>query len=96
MSDMILLAEAKALLSHHPFTLADARALEALEEEAVGEEGLCIAELWEAASVRPTRRPGTICLGRSDPYPRGFMTHKSAGLLAPRFYGGHHTRWRGS
>ena len=52
MSDMILLAEAKALLSHHPFTLADARALEALEaleEEAVGEEGLCIAELWEAA-----------------------------------------------
>ena len=52
MSDMILLAEAKALLSHHPFTLADARALEALEaleEAAVGEEGLCIAELWELA-----------------------------------------------
>ena len=46
MSDMILLAEAKALLSHHPFTLADARAL---EEAAVGEEGLCIAELWELA-----------------------------------------------
>lgn len=52
MSDMKLLAEAKALLSHHPFTLADARALEALEaleEAAVGEEGLCIAELWELA-----------------------------------------------
>lgn len=32
-----------------PFTLADARALEALEEAAVGEEGLCIAELWELA-----------------------------------------------
>ena len=45
MSDMKLLAEAKVLLSHHPFTLADARALEALEEAAVGEEGLCIAEL---------------------------------------------------
>ena len=49
MSDMKLLAEAKVLLSHHPFTLADARALEALEEAAVGEEGLCIAELWELA-----------------------------------------------
>lgn len=49
MSDMMLLAKAQALLSHHPFTLADARALEALEEEAVGEEGLCIAELWECA-----------------------------------------------
>ena len=49
MSDMKLLAEAKTLLSHHPFTLADARALEALVEAAVGEEGLCIAELWELA-----------------------------------------------
>ena len=39
MSDMHLLAAAKSLLSHPPFTLADARALEALEEEAVGEEG---------------------------------------------------------
>ena len=35
MSDMHLLAAAKSLLSHPPFTLADARALEALEEEAV-------------------------------------------------------------
>ena len=33
MSDMHLLAAAKSLLSHPPFTLADARALEALEEE---------------------------------------------------------------
>ena len=49
MSDMHLLAAAKSLLNHPPFTLADARALEALEEEAVGEEGLCIAELWELA-----------------------------------------------
>lgn len=49
MSDMRLLAQARLLLGHHPFTLADARALEALEEEAVGEEGLCIAELWECA-----------------------------------------------
>ena len=49
MSDMRLLAQARLLLGHHPFTMADARALEALEEEAVGEEGLCIAELWEAA-----------------------------------------------
>ncbi|WP_426696513.1 hypothetical protein ACP6EV_12740 [Aeromonas hydrophila] len=49
MSDMRLLAQARLLLGHHPFTLADARALEALEEEAVGEEGLCIAELWEYA-----------------------------------------------
>ncbi|WP_324015363.1 hypothetical protein [Aeromonas hydrophila] len=49
MSDMRLLAQARQLLGHHPFTLADARALEALEEEAVGEEGLCIAELWECA-----------------------------------------------
>ncbi|MDX7756494.1 hypothetical protein [Aeromonas hydrophila] len=47
MSDMRLLAQARLLLGHHPFTMADARALEALEEEAVGEEGLCIAELWE-------------------------------------------------
>lgn len=45
MSDMRLLAQARLLLGHHPFTLADARAPEALEEEAVGEEGLCIAEL---------------------------------------------------
>lgn len=45
MSDMRLLAQARLLLGHHPFTLADVRALEALEEEAVGEEGLCIAEL---------------------------------------------------
>ncbi|GJC05208.1 hypothetical protein ACSZNV_15095 [Aeromonas hydrophila] len=44
MSDMRLLAQARLLLGHHPFTLADARAL-----EAVGEEGLCIAELWECA-----------------------------------------------
>ena len=51
MSDMNLLVEAKTLLSHHPFTLADARALEALEEAAVGEEGLLIAELWETALV---------------------------------------------
>ena len=43
MSDMHLLAAAKSLMSHPPLTLADARALEALEEEAVGEEGLCIA-----------------------------------------------------
>ncbi|MGY3858751.1 MULTISPECIES: hypothetical protein [Aeromonas] len=49
MSEMRLLARAQALLGHHPFTLADARALEALEEEAVGEEGLCIAGLWDAA-----------------------------------------------
>ncbi|MEL1219023.1 hypothetical protein TVA88_07845 [Aeromonas hydrophila] len=49
MSDMRLLAQARLLLGHHPFTLADARALEALEEEAVGEEGICIAELWECA-----------------------------------------------
>lgn len=49
MSDMMLLARAQGLLDHHPFTLADARALEALEEEAVGEEGLRIAELWESA-----------------------------------------------
>lgn len=49
MSDMHLLAAAKSLLSHPPFTLADARALEALEEEAVGEEGLCIAALWDIA-----------------------------------------------
>ena len=49
MSDMHLLDDAQRLLSHHPFTLADARALEALEEEAVGEEGLCIAALWDIA-----------------------------------------------
>lgn len=49
MSDMMLLARAQTLLTHHPFTLTDARALESLEEEAVGEEGLRIAELWEAA-----------------------------------------------
>ncbi|WP_323972615.1 hypothetical protein [Aeromonas hydrophila] len=39
MSDMRLLAQVRLLLGHHPFTLADARALEAL----------CIAELWECA-----------------------------------------------
>ncbi|MNH09286.1 hypothetical protein D3C79_687360 [compost metagenome] len=49
MSDMMLLARAQTLLTHQPFTLSDARALEALEEEAVGEEGLRIAELWESA-----------------------------------------------
>lgn len=49
MNSMILLARAQTLLSHQPFTLSDARALEALEEEAVGEEGLRIAELWDAA-----------------------------------------------
>ncbi|MGL5813357.1 MAG: hypothetical protein ACRCYW_08535 [Aeromonas sp.] len=52
MSEMRLLAKAQALLGHHPFTLTDARALEALEEEAVGEEGLCIAELWDAALLQ--------------------------------------------
>jgi hypothetical protein len=49
MNDMMLLARAQTLLTHHPFTLADAKVLEALEEEAVGEEGLRITELWEAA-----------------------------------------------
>ncbi|MBL0555192.1 hypothetical protein ACK3YC_20030 [Aeromonas caviae] len=49
MSDMHLLAAAKSLLIHPPFTLADARALEALEEEAVEEEGLCIAARWDIA-----------------------------------------------
>lgn len=52
MNSMMLLARAQALLTHHPFTLADARVLEALEEEAVGEEGLLIAELWEAALLQ--------------------------------------------
>lgn len=52
MSDMRLLAQARLLVGHHPFTLADAQALEALEEEAVGEEGLCIAELWECALLQ--------------------------------------------
>ncbi|MGY4106194.1 hypothetical protein [Aeromonas encheleia] len=49
MNSMMLLARAQALLTHPPFTLADAKVLEALEEEAVGEEGLRIAELWDAA-----------------------------------------------
>ncbi|WP_323933301.1 hypothetical protein [Aeromonas hydrophila] len=52
MSDMRLLAQARLLLGHHPFTLADARALEVLEEDAVGEEGLCIAELGESALLQ--------------------------------------------
>ncbi|WP_194758702.1 hypothetical protein [Aeromonas hydrophila] len=52
MSDMRLLAQARLLLGHHPFTLADARAPEALEEEAVGEEGLCIAELGESTLLQ--------------------------------------------
>lgn len=51
MNGMMLLTRAQALLEHNPFTLADARALEALEEAAVGEEGLLIAELWETALV---------------------------------------------
>ncbi|TMX11397.1 hypothetical protein FGF01_08190 [Aeromonas salmonicida subsp. achromogenes] len=55
MNSMMLLTRAQALLTHNPFTLDDARsleALEALEEAAVGEEGLLIAELWEAALMQ--------------------------------------------
>ncbi|MDO2952029.1 hypothetical protein [Aeromonas simiae] len=44
-----LLAEAQQLVGHNPFTLSDARSLEYLEEQAMGEEGLLIAELWEEA-----------------------------------------------
>ncbi len=65
MSDMRLLAQARLLLGHHPFTLADARALEALEEEAVGEEGLCIAELWECALQQADEEAGN-CLSGQD------------------------------
>ncbi len=39
-------------MTHNPFTLDDARSMEALEEAAVGEEGLLIAELWEAALMQ--------------------------------------------
>ena len=49
MNSTMLLAKEQALLTHNPFTLADAKELEMLEEAAVGEEGLLIAELWEAA-----------------------------------------------
>lgn len=52
------------LLGHHPFTLADARALEALEEEAVGEEGLCIAELGESALLQADEEAGYCLSGR--------------------------------
>ncbi|MGL6049314.1 MAG: hypothetical protein ACRC16_04790 [Aeromonas salmonicida] len=52
MNSMMLLTRAQALLTHNPFTLDDARSLEALEEAAVGEEGLLIAELWEAALMQ--------------------------------------------
>ncbi|QCG50052.1 hypothetical protein E2P79_11600 [Aeromonas schubertii] len=44
-----LLSRAEELLTHDPFTLADAKALEELEELASGEEGLLIAEIWESA-----------------------------------------------
>ncbi|MGY3902009.1 hypothetical protein ACW5XF_06015 [Aeromonas lusitana] len=64
MSDMMLLARAQALLGHHPFTLADARALEALEEDAVGEEGLCIAELWESALSQADEDARRYLLGK--------------------------------
>ncbi len=66
MSYMRLLAQARLLLGHHPFTLADARALEALEEEAVGEEGSASPSCGSAPCCRPTRRPGTICRGGID------------------------------
>lgn len=64
MSDMRLLAQARLLLGYHPFTLADARALEALEEEAVGEEGLCIAELWESALLQADEEARHYLSGR--------------------------------
>lgn len=64
MSDMRLLVQARMLLGHHPFTLADARALEALEEEAVGEEGLCIAELGESALLQADDEAGYCLSGR--------------------------------
>ncbi|MDM5114479.1 hypothetical protein [Aeromonas salmonicida] len=52
MNSMMLLTRAQALLTHNPFTPDDARSLEALEAAAVGEEGLLIAELWEAALMQ--------------------------------------------
>ncbi|MDD9308398.1 hypothetical protein V6S06_14055 [Aeromonas hydrophila] len=47
---MILLEQASALLAEDgPFTLAQAKALDALCEQARGEEADMLGDLWEAA-----------------------------------------------
>lgn len=45
---MTLLQQAEALLAVIPFTIEQARQLEALEAQAQGEEAELIGELWEA------------------------------------------------
>ncbi len=90
MSDMRLLAQARLLLGHHPFTLADARALEALEEEAVGEEGLCIAELWESSPAAGRRGGQALSVGAGLTFER----KKNTGP-GPVCCDGEAPRWRG-
>ncbi len=49
---MTLLEQASALLSEDgPFTLAQAKALDALCEQAEGEEADLLGDLWEAAML---------------------------------------------
>lgn len=49
---MILLEQASALLAEDgPFTLAQAKALDALCEQARGEEADMLGDLWEAAML---------------------------------------------
>lgn len=38
--------------------------MEVLEEDAVGEEGLCIAELWECALLQADDEAGNCLSGR--------------------------------
>ena len=45
---MTLLQQAQALLAVAPFTIEQARQLQALEAQAQGEEAELIGELWEA------------------------------------------------
>ena len=69
MSDMKLLAEAKALLSHHPFTLADAQGPgRPWEEAAVGRRALhrrVVGGSWPWSQADEEAR-GNSSVGRID------------------------------
>ena len=57
---MTLLEQASALLAEDgPFTLAQAKALDALCEQARGEEADMLGDLWEAAML--SARPAMSC-----------------------------------
>ena len=73
MSDMILLARAKALLSHHPFYPGRCQGAGGWRE-AVGRRALHRRAVGGGPPVQADRGGQALSVGRSDPVPEGFMT----------------------